>query len=115
MPELQKLIDDLLAKLPEAQRAPARVLLLGYGSKFFDLAKEDAWDYLHRLMQGDISVVLELDQSLSDAEFLARVKANTAAWANVAEYNKIREQVMVEAALRLASIVFAILAALVGL
>ena len=108
-------VGDLLAKVPEDQRAAASALLAEYGPRFFDLAQEDAWQYLRRLMAGDLAVVAELDSKLSDDEFIAKVKANTARWANVARYNKVREDLKNELLLRLAPIVLSVLAAMVGL
>ena len=77
--------------------------------------EEDAWAYLRRLMAGDIEAVAELDSKLSSDEFIAKVKANTARWENVAHYNKVREDLRNEMLLRLAPIVLGLLAALVGL
>ena len=57
----------------------------------------------------------ELDTTLSNDAFIARVKANTARWENVAQYNIVRNNLKNEFLLRLAPIVAAILGALVGL
>jgi len=108
-------VRELLAKVPEAQRAAASELLAEYGPRFFELAQEDAWQMLRRLMAGDLDVVTELDAKLSDDAFIAKVKANTARWENVARYNKVREDLKNEILLRLAPIVLSVLAALVGL
>ncbi len=51
----------------------------------------------------------------NDKEFIAKVKVNTARWANVAHYNKVREDLKNELLLRLAPIVLALLAGMVGL
>lgn len=66
-------------------------------------------------MAGDLNVVAELDLKLSDDAFIAMVKANTAMWANVAAYNKLRDDMRSEMMLRIAPIVLTILLALVGL
>ena len=52
-------------------------------------------------MAGDIEAVAELDSKLSTDEFVAKVKANTARWENVAHYNKVREDLRNEMLLRL--------------
>ncbi len=114
-PAMLDKVRDLLAKVPEDQRQAAASLLAEYGPRFFELAREDAWQYLRRLMAGDLAVVAELDGKLSDDEFIAKVKANTARWANVAHYNKVREDLKNELLLRLAPIVLALLAGMVGL
>lgn len=115
MSELTDKAQTLLAKVPEAQRQAATALLTEYGPRFFDLAQEDAWQMLRRLMAGDLDVVTELDSKLSDDAFIAKVKANTARWENVAQYNKVREDLKNEILLRLAPIVLSVLAAMVGL
>ena len=115
MADLNTQISELLAKVPEAQRPAAGALLAQYGPRFFALAQEDAWQCLRRLMAGDIDVVAELDARLSDDEWLARVKANTARWENVAQDNKVREDLKNEFLLRAAPIVLSILLAVVGL
>lgn len=108
-------IQALVSKLPESQRPAATALLAQYGPRFFDLAQEDALQYLRRLMAGDLEVVAELDAKLSDDAWLVKVKANTARWDNVAQYNIVRENLRNEILLRLAPIVVALLAGLVGL
>ena len=115
MSELTDKAQALLAKVPEAQRQAAGALLAQYGPRFFELAQEDAWQYLRRLMAGDLDVVAELDGKLSNDEFLAKVKANTARWQAVAQYNKVREDLKNEILLRLAPVVLGLLAGLVGL
>jgi len=115
MSEVTDRAQGLPAKVPEDQRQAAASLLAEYGPRFFELAQEDAWQYLRRLMAGDLTVVAELDSKLSDDEFIAKVKANTARWANVAHYNKVREDLKNELLLRLAPIVLALLAGMVGL
>jgi len=115
MLELTDKAQLLLAKVPEAQRQAAATLLSEYGPRFFELAQEDAWQMLRRLMAGDLDVVTELDAKLSDDAFIAKVKANTARWENVAQYNKVREDLKNEILLRLAPIVLSVLAAMVGL
>ena len=114
-PAMLDKVRELLTKVPEAQRAAATELLAEYGPRFFELAQEDAWQYLRRLMAGYLDVVAELDSKLSDDEFIAKVKANTARWENVARYNKVREDLKNELLLRLAPIVLALLAGMVGL
>ena len=71
--------------------------------------------YLRRLMAGDLDVVAELDSAMSNDEFIVRVKANTARWENVANYNKVRDNLKNELLLRLAPVVLGLLAGLVGL
>ena len=115
MADLQTQVSELLAKVPEPQRQAAAALLAQYGPRFFELAQEDAWQYLRRLMAGDLDVVAELDSKLSNDQFIAKVQANTARWENVAHYNKVREDLKNELLLRLAPIVLSVLAGLVGL
>lgn len=115
MSDLGQRIQDLLARVPESQRQAAAALLAEYGPRLFEMAREDAWAYLRRLMAGDIEAVAELDAKLSTDEFVAKVKANTARWENVAHYNKVRQDLRNEMLLRLAPIVLGVLAALVGL
>jgi hypothetical protein len=115
MADIVTLTQNLLARLPEAQRPAAGALLAQYGPRFFDLARQDAWQYLRRLMAGDLDVVSELDGRLSNDEFAAKVKANTARWEAVANYNIVRENLKNEILLRLVPIVGGLLAALVGL
>lgn len=115
MTDINDQIQTLLAKVPDAQRQAAADLLAQYGPKFFDIAQQDAWQYLRRLMAGDLDVVGELDSALSNDEFIARVKTNTARWESVANYNQVRDDLKNELLLKIAPIVLAILAALVGL
>jgi len=115
MSNLNERVQGLLARIPEDQRQAATALLAEYGPRLFDLAQEDAWQYLRRLMAGDIEAVAELDSKLSNDEFVAKVKANTARWEAVAHYNKVREDLKNELLLRIAPVVASILAALVGL
>ncbi len=114
-PSLQDRINSLLGNVPDAQRQAAADLLAQYGPRFFDMAREDAWGYLRRILAGDFDAVAELDTTLSNDAFIARVKANTARWENVAQYNIVRNNLKNEFLLRLAPIVAAILGALVGL
>ena len=115
MPDLSAQIAALVARVPESQRQAAGALLAQYGPRFFEIAQEDAWQYLRRLMAGDLDVVSELDGTLSNDEFIAKVKANTARWEGVAQYNKVREDLKNELLVRLVPIVGGLLAALVGL
>ena len=115
MDDLNARIQQLLAKVPDEQRQADTALLAQYGPRFLDLANEDAWQYLRRLMAGDIEAAAELDAKLSNDEFIAKVKANTARWANVAQYNKVRDGLKNEIILKLAPVIAVILAALVGL
>ena len=108
-------IDALLALIPEAQRAAAADLILAYGPRLWDMAKEDAWQYVHRLMAGDLDAAIELDSKLSNDESIAKVTVNTARWANVAEYNRVRAEMSKEFTLRVAPLALTILLALVGL
>jgi hypothetical protein len=113
--ELQAKVNDLLARVPEAQRQAAASLVGQYGPRLFELAQADAWQYLRRLLAGDIDAVAELDAKLSNEDWLAKVTANTARWENVASYNVIRSQLRTELLLKLAPVVLGILLALVGL
>ena len=106
---------SLLSRVPAAQKQAAAALLAQYGPRFFEMAQEEAWQYLRRLMAGDVDVVAELDGKLSNDEFIARVKANTARWESVANYNIVREKLKNEMLLRLAPVVLGLLMALVGL
>lgn len=115
MTDVREQIENLLAKLPENQRQAAADLLVQYGPKFFEIARADAWQYLRRLMAGDLDVICELDSSLSNDDFIVRVKANTARWESVAQYNKVRSDLKNELLLRIAPIVLGLLAGLVGL
>jgi len=115
MSVLNQRVQELLARIPEDQRQAATALLAEYGPRLFELAQEDAWQYLRRLMAGDIEAAAELDSKLSNEEFVAKVKANTAHWEAVAHYNKVREDLRNELLLRIAPVVASILAALVGL
>jgi len=108
-------VHDLLARIPLAQRQAAAALIAQYGPRLFELAAEDAWQYLRRLMAGDLEAAAELDARLTDAEWLAQVTANTARWEGVAQYNRVRQDVRNELLLRLAPAIVTILAALVGL
>jgi len=105
----------LLARVPESQRKAAAALIAQYGPRLFEMAQEDAWTYLRRLMAGDLDVVTELDAKLSDDAFIAKVKSNTAKWETVANYNVVRNNLKNEILLKLAPIVLSILAAMVGL
>ena len=115
MSDFNQRLQELLARIPEDQRQAAAALLAQYGPRLFEMAQEDAWQYLRRLMAGDLDVVAELDSKLSNDEFVAKVKANTARWENIASYNKVREDLKNELLLRLAPVILGILAALVGL
>lgn len=115
MSNLNEQIQSLLAKVPAEQRQAAGELLVQYGPRFFELAREDAWAYLRRLLAGDIEAVAELDAKLSNDEFIAKVKANSARWESVANYNKVRADLRNEILLRLAPVAVSLLAGLVGL
>lgn len=107
--------NELLALIPEDRRQAAADLLAQYGPKFFDLAREDAWGYMRRLLAGDLEAASELDAKLSDDEFIAKVKANTARWDTVVSYNVVRESLKNDFLLKLAPVVLSMLLALVGL
>jgi hypothetical protein len=113
--DIQAKTAAILALVPEEKRQAAADLLAQWGPKFLQLSVQDAWQYLRRLLAGDIDAAAELDASLSDEAFLAKVKANTARWESVANYNVVRERMRNEFLLRLAPIVLSILMALVGL
>lgn len=106
---------ELLNRIPPAQREVAAGLIAQYGPRLLDMAIEDAWVYIRRLQAGDLDAVSELDGKLSDAEWLASVKVNTARWNNVAGYNVVRDNLKNEILLKIAPIVLAILAGVVGL
>ena len=108
-------VQNLLKAVPAAQQQAAANLLAQYGPAFFALAQQDAWTFLRRILAGDLDAVAELDTTLSNDAFIAKVKTNTARWENVAQYNVVRANLANEFLLRLAPIVAAILAALVGL
>ena len=105
----------ILALVPADKKQAASDLLAQWGPKFLQMSVQDGWQYLRRLLAGDIDAVAELDASLSDDAFIAKVKANTARWETVANYNVVREQMKNEFLLRLAPIVLSVLMALVGL
>jgi len=121
MSETKPIIDlttwtaEILALIPDAQRPAATALLVSYAPQFYAMAKEDVWAAIRRLLAGDLTAVLDLHLRETDAEFLARVQVNTARWENVAAYNVLREETRNQLLLRLAPIIGAILAALVGL
>lgn len=115
MASLNDQIQALLAKVPDSQRQAASELLAEYGPRFFELAQEDAWQWLRRLLAGDLDAAAELDAKLSDGQFVAKVKTNTARWENVAGYNQVRDELRNELLLRLAPVVLNLLAGLVGL
>lgn len=113
--EPNKIINDILAKVPPDQLEVAKSLLAEYGPRLVQMTREDALAYYRRIMAGDIQAVADLDAKLSDAEWIAKVKANTAAWETVANYNKVRDDLRKEALLRIAPIVLTILAGFLGL
>ena len=112
---LSEKMTKLLALVPESQREAATALLVQYGPRLFEVAKEDALGYMRRLMAGDLDVVLELDAKLSDDEFVAKVKANSARWETVASSNLVRENLKNDILLKLAPTVLNLLGGLVGL
>jgi len=115
MSDFKAQLDALLAKVPAEQRQAAATLAAQYGPQLFAMAQEDALAYLRRLWAGDLDAVAELDLKLSDDAFVAKVKANSARWEGVERYNAVREQLRNEMLLKLAPILAAVLAALVGL
>ena len=115
MTTLNDFVQNLLAKIPTAQQPAASALIVQYGPQLQQMAIDDAWAYIRRIMAGDLQAVADLDSALSNDAFLAKVKANTAAWQSVANYNIIRDQLRNEILLRAAPIVLSILLALVGL
>ena len=108
-------VAELLERIPAAQREAAADLIAQYGNRLLDMAREDAWAYVRRLQMGDLDAIAELDAKLSDAEWLASVVFNTTRWENVAGYNVVRNNLKNEILLKLAPIILAILAGLVGL
>lgn len=115
VPTLIQKAQDLLKLIPEAQRPAASLLLIQYGPRLFEMALEDVWTYLRRLMAGDLNVVTELDAKLSDDAFIVKVKANAIAWEAVVAYNVTRDALRTEIILRTASVVASVLLAVVGL
>ena len=115
MSDFKAQLDALLAKVPAEQRQAAATLAAQYGPRLLDMAQEDALAYLRRLWAGDLDAAMELDLKLSDDAFIAKVKANSARWESIARYNVVREQLRNEMLLKLAPVLAAILAALVGL
>ena len=113
--DIGELIQELMSRIPDGQKLAASTLLAEYGPRLFELTQTDAWQYLRRLLAGDLTAMVELDAQLSDDDFLARVRENTARWQSVARYNKVREDLKNEILLRTAPIVVSILLALVGL
>ena len=115
MENISDQIQSLLTKIPAAQQQAAAAIVSQYGPQLFDLTVQDALDYVRRIMAGDLSAVADMDARLSDDAFIAKVKTNTAAWDNVAAYNKVRDDLKNEILLRVAPTVVSILLALVGL
>jgi len=115
MADLQAQISELLLKVPASQRQAAASLLAEYGPRFFAMAHTDAWAFLRRLMAGNLEAAAELDLQFSSDQFIAKVKANTARWEAVANYNVVRENLRNEFLLRMAPVVLSLLAILVGL
>ena len=113
MTEFNNQIQGLLARVPDSQKQAAGALLAQYGPRFFEMTQDDAMQCLRRLMAGDLSAAVELDSKLSDAQWLARVAANTAAWEGVAEFNKARADLRQQIAVRIAAAVASLLLALV--
>ena len=108
-------IDEILAKLPASQRPAAANLIALYGPKLLDIAKEDATQYIRRLLAGDIEAATDLYDTLTHDEFLAQVTLNTQRWAEVAEYNIARAKMRLDFGMKAALVLLAILMALVGL
>ena len=108
-------LSGLLSKIPSGQRPAASALLAQYGPRLLSLAVEDAWGYIRRLLAGDIEAAAELDDLLTDDEFIQKVKENTKQWAGVAEYNVTRARLRFDFGLKVAPVLLAILLALVGL
>ena len=113
--DIATLRQTVLAMLPESQRAAATVIIADYGPKILAMAQEEAWSYIRRIMAGDLDAVTELDTKLSDAEFIAKVKANTERWSAVANYNVVRADLRNQIILKVAPIVLSMLLAAVGL
>ena len=112
---LMEKMTALLAKVPADQKAAAADVLAQYGPRFFELSKEDAYGYLRRIMHGDIQAVVDLDMALSNDEFIARVKANTARWSGVSAHEVEHAELTKKIAIGIAPVVISILAAFVGL
>ena len=71
----------ILALVPEGKRQAAADLLAQWGPKFLQMSVQDAWQYLRRLLAGDMDAAAELDASMSDDAFLAKVKDTLEQWA----------------------------------
>lgn len=113
--QINAMTAELLARVPSEQRDATAALLVQYSPRIFEMAKQDILAYLMRLKAGDVEALVELDSKLTNDEFLAQVKANTARWENVAQYNKVRDSLKNEMLLKFAPIAVGLLAALVGL
>ena len=105
---------EILQKIPEEQRPAAAAILAEFGPQLLRLAQEDVLQYIERIRLGDFKAVADLLAASTDAEFLASVRANSARWENVANYNVVREELGREFLLRATPIVFSILLALLG-
>lgn len=112
---LNQQVQNLLNAVPASQRTAAEGLVIQWGPQLFQMAQDDAWQYLRRLLAGDLQAVADLDSKLSTDDFVAKVKANTAAWANVEQYNQVRANMGKQFLLAVAPVVASILMALVGL
>lgn len=108
-------LEALLARIPDDQVQAAQGFLSLYGPRLLELTEEDLWTMIRRLMAGDYTVVADLVSSLDNDAFIASVKANTARWANVEQYNAVRDSLRNEMILRMVPIVGSVLAAMVGL
>lgn len=108
-------IQELIATVPQDKREQATAILAQYGPVFLEMARAEAMQYIARLMAGDFDAVGDILAKMSDEAFIARVKANSARWSNVAAYNETRSKLTSEMILRMVPVIGAILAGVVGL
>ena len=113
--DLEPRAQALLAGIPEPYQGQAAALLALYGPQFFAMAVADARVFLSRLLAGDLMATVEIHARFTGAEFLAHVAENTARWEGVANYNRVRDDMLKEFALRVASAMIFLLLAFVGL
>ena len=107
--------EDILAAIPEDQVEAARAVFAEYAPALIALSADAAWAYVKRLLAGDLTAVRELLTGLSDDEFVARVKQNTARWQNIAAQQAFIATVEGKVIQSVTPILLSILLALVGL
>ena len=107
-------IRKLLEHLPEDIRTQAAAILADYGPKLFELGTAQVWKYVQRAHAGDLSVMLDLQKTLSSDAFLAIMRENEARWQAVAHGAVAIQKTQDEIAARLLPILVTILLALLG-